>query len=89
MGSEQILELGSEAIKTTLLLSAPLLICALVVGLTVSIFQAVTQINEATLSFIPKIAAVAIALVISGPWMIDVMKRYTTRIFENIGTMVR
>ena len=89
MSPELVLTLGHETIKTTLLLAAPLLICALVVGLIVSVFQAVTQINEATLSFIPKILAVVVALVICAPWMLDVISRFTTTLFENIVTYVR
>ena len=81
--------LGQEAIKTTLLLAAPLLICALVVGLIVSVFQAVTQINEATLSFIPKILAVAVALIICAPWMLDVISKFTVTLYENLSTYVR
>jgi flagellar biosynthetic protein FliQ len=89
MTPELVITLGQETIKTTLLLAAPLLICALVVGLLVSVFQAVTQINEATLSFIPKILAVVVALVICAPWMLDVISRFTTTLFENITTYVR
>ena len=89
MTPELVLTLGQETVKTMLLLSAPLLICALVVGLMVSIFQAVTQINEATLSFVPKIVAIVVTLILCGPWMIDVMSRFTTTLFDNIVTYVR
>jgi flagellar biosynthetic protein FliQ len=89
MTPELVITLGQETIKTTLLLAARVLICALVVGLLVSVFQAVTQINEATLSFIPKILAVVVALVICAPWMLDVISRFTTTLFENITTYVR
>jgi flagellar biosynthetic protein FliQ len=89
MTQELVITLGQETIKTTLMLAAPLLICALVVGLLVSVFQAVTQINEATLSFIPKILAVVVALVVCAPWMLDVISRFTTTLFENITTYVR
>lgn len=89
MTPELIMTLGQETIKTTLLLAAPLLLCALVVGLIVSVFQAVTQINEATLSFIPKIVAIVIALVLCGPWMLDVISKFTTTLYENIATYVR
>ncbi len=89
MSQELVITLGQETIKTTLLLAAPLLICALVVGLLVSIFQAVTQINEATLSFIPKILAIVVALIICAPWMLDVISRFTTTLYENIVTYVR
>jgi len=81
--------LGQETIKTTLMLAAPLLLCALVIGLVVSIFQAVTQINEATLSFIPKILGIVVALIVCAPWMLDVISKFTTTLFENISTYVR
>jgi flagellar biosynthesis protein FliQ len=89
MTPELVISLGQETIKTTLLLAAPLLVCALVVGLMVSVFQAVTQINEATLSFIPKILAVVVALIVCAPWMLDVISHFTTTLFENITTYVR
>lgn len=89
MTEDLVLTLGQETVKTMLLLSAPLLICALVVGLGVSIFQAVTQINEATLSFVPKIVAIVITLIICGPWMMDVMSKFTIGLFDNIVNYVR
>ena len=89
MTPELVMTLGQETIKTTLLLSAPLLICALVVGLIVSIFQAVTQINEATLSFIPKIVAICAMMIFCAPWMLDVITKFTTTLYENISTYVR
>ncbi len=89
MTPELVMTLGQESIKTMLLLSAPLLICAVVVGLAVSIFQAVTQINEATLSFVPKIVAIVLTLILCGPWMMDVISRFTTTLFDNISTYVR
>jgi flagellar biosynthetic protein FliQ len=89
MTPELIMSLGQETIKTMLLLSAPLLGCALIVGLMVSVFQAVTQINEATLSFIPKILAIIAALVVCAPWMLDVISKFTIGLFDNISTYVR
>jgi flagellar biosynthesis protein FliQ len=89
MTPELVMTLGQETIKTMLLLAAPLLLCALIVGLVVSIFQAVTQINEATLSFIPKIVAIAVVLLICAPWMLDVISKFTTGLYENISTYVR
>ena len=89
MTPELVMTLGAETLKTAMLLSAPLLICALVVGLLVSVFQAVTQINEATLAFIPKIITVALVLVICAPWMMDLMTKFTTSLFENIVEYVR
>jgi flagellar biosynthetic protein FliQ len=88
--SEQlIIHLGQDALKTTAMLAAPLLISTLVVGLAVSIFQALTQINEATLTFVPKMIVIAIVLVLAGPWMMDVMSQYMVGLFENMATMVR
>ena len=89
MSEEVILKLGLDTLKVTALLASPLLIAALVVGLVVSVFQAVAQINEATLTFIPKMIVVAIVLVLAAPWMLDVMNQFTVQIFENIGEMVR
>lgn len=89
MNEDLILQLGQDALKVTAMLSAPLLLGTLVIGLIVSIFQALTQINEATLTFIPKMLVVALIFVLAGPWMVDVMSHYTIDLFENIATMVR
>ena len=89
MSEELVLKLGQETIKTTAMLCGPLLAAALIVGLIVSIFHAVTQINEATLTFIPKMIVVGIVLVVAAPWMLDVMNHFTVELFENIGDMVR
>jgi flagellar biosynthetic protein FliQ len=89
MTEELVIKLGQDALRTTAMLSAPLLISTLVVGLAVSVFQALTQINEATLSFIPKMIVVAIVFVLAGPWMMDVMSTYTVTLFDNIAVMVR
>lgn len=89
MTEELILKLGQDALRTTALLASPLLVSTLVVGLLVSIFQALTQINEATLTFVPKMILVALILVFAGPWMLDVLSSYTVDLFENIAVMVR
>lgn len=89
MNEDLIIQLGQDALKTTIMLSAPILITTLVVGLLVSIFQALTQINEATLTFIPKMVVVAIVIVLAGPWMLDLMKSYTVKLFENVPNLVR
>ncbi len=88
MTPEFVMGLGREAITLVLLMAAPMLGFGLVVGLTVSIFQAVTQINEMTLTFIPKIVAVALALMVFLPWMISIITDFTTRLFELIPTLV-
>ena len=89
MTEEIIIRLGQDALRTTALLAAPMLLSTLVVGLAVSIFQALTQINEATLTFIPKMIIVAAVFVLAGPWMMDIMSNYTINLFENIATIVR
>ena len=89
MTEELVIKLGQDALRTTAMLSAPLLISTLVVGLAVSVFQALTQINEATLTFIPKMIVVAAVIVLAGPWMMDVMSAYTVNLFDSIAIMVR
>lgn len=78
-----------DAIKTAISLAAPMLLAGLVVGLLVSIFQAATSINEMTLVFIPKMLAVAVALIFFFPWMMQTMVAYTTNLFENLIFYVR
>lgn len=89
MNEDLVIMLGGDALQTTAMLASPLLIAALVTGLVVSVFQAITQINEATLTFIPKMLIVALVIVLAGPWMIDLMKTYTINLYENIHTYVR
>ena len=84
-----VMKLTHEALFTVAKLSGPILVTTLAVGLLVSIFQALTQINEATLSFIPKIIIVGLILALAGPWMLDVITQYTTQLFENIPELVR
>jgi flagellar biosynthetic protein FliQ len=80
--------IGSRALEITLLLAAPLLLVALVTGLIVGAFQAATQINEQTLSFIPKLLAMALAMVVAGPWMLKVLISYTRELFESIPSLI-
>jgi flagellar biosynthetic protein FliQ len=80
--------LAHQAMYIGLLLSAPLLLVALVIGLVVSLFQAATQINESTLSFIPKLLAIAVTLVIAGPWMLTTMLDYLRHTLTSIPTLV-
>jgi flagellar biosynthetic protein FliQ len=89
MTEDIILSLGRDAIWTTVALSAPLLLASLVVGLVVSIFQAVTQINEATLTFIPKMLAIVVMMVILAPWMTQMLTSYTTDLFTALPSYVR
>ncbi len=88
MTPELVLEIGRQAIEMTLMLAAPLLLSALVIGLIVSIFQAATQINEATLSFIPKLIGTFLVLILAGPWMLQLMVDYIRRLFEMIPQVI-
>lgn len=88
MTPESVMTLGREALEVTLIISAPVLLSALVIGLVVSIFQAATQINEQTLSFIPKLVGMFGVLIIAGPWMVGLMVDFIQRLFSNIPWMV-
>ena len=88
MTIETVTELGRQAIETTMLVSAPILGLSLVVGLMVSTFQAMTQINEATLSFVPKIIAAVAVLAIAGPWMMTTLVEYLQRVLQSIPAAV-
>lgn len=88
MNSGTVMEIGRQAIETTLMLSGPLLLVALLVGLIISIFQAATQINEATLSFIPKLVAVFAALLLAGPWMLQVILSFMRKMLESIPNII-
>lgn len=84
MTPESVMTLGHHAMEVTLMVAAPMLLVALVIGLVVSIFQAATQINEMTLSFIPKLVGIFLALIIAGPWMLSVMLDYMREVFTSI-----
>ena len=84
MTPETIMTLGQQALLTMLLISAPLLGAALAVGLLISVFQAATQINEMTLSFIPKLVAVFVTMVVAGPWMTSILVEYVRRLIAGI-----
>lgn len=88
MTTQSVITIGRQALELTLLVSAPLLLTALIVGLLISIFQAATQINEATLSFIPKLVALFVVMVIAGPWMLQQMVDYIQRLFGNIPNLI-
>ena len=88
MTPESVMSMGYEAMKLSLLLAAPLLLMALVTGLVISLFQAATQINEMTLSFIPKLLAVFATLVIAGPWMLNLTLDYMRNLFSSIPQLV-
>ncbi len=88
MTPESVITLIQQALEVLMMVSAPLLLTALVVGLVISIFQAATQINEMTLSFIPKLLAMFLVILLAGPWMLTVMVDFTRRILTSIPQMV-
>lgn len=88
MTPESVMALGTEAMKVALALAAPLLLAALISGLVVSLLQAATQINEMTLSFIPKILAVVATIIIAGPWMLNLLLDYMRTVFSNLPTLI-
>ncbi|MEK7842794.1 MAG: flagellar biosynthesis protein FliQ [Pseudomonadota bacterium] len=88
MTPESVMTLGQQALEITMMVSAPILLTALAVGLMVSIFQAATQINEMTLSFIPKLFSMLVMMVVAGPWMLNLMMDYMRRLFTNIPWML-
>jgi flagellar biosynthetic protein FliQ len=88
MTPESVMTIARQAIELTAIVSAPLLLSALVTGLVISIFQAATQINEMTLSFIPKLLAILGALALAGPWMLTLLTDYTRRLLESIPAMI-
>jgi flagellar biosynthetic protein FliQ len=89
MTPELVVQLARRSFEATLLLAAPLLLASLIIGLIISIFQAVTSINEATLAFAPKIIAVMVAMIIFFPWMMSYMSDFTREIYSFIATMRR
>jgi flagellar biosynthetic protein FliQ len=88
MDNTFVVEITNQAIKVTLMLAAPMLFGALVVGILVSLFQAVTQINEQTLSFIPKMLVIVMALVLLSPWMMDTITSFTRDLYVSIPSVV-
>ena len=88
MTPESVMTIGQQALQVTLLVAAPMLISALAVGLLISIFQAATQINEMTLSFIPKLLVIFLMMIVFGSWMIGQLVDYTQRLFSSIPGLV-
>lgn len=88
MTPETVMTIGTRALEITLMLAAPMLLVALTVGLLVGVFQAATQINEQTLSFIPKLLAMAATLAFAGPWMLKLIVGYTRELFESIPGLI-
>ena len=84
MTPDTVIDLGRDALVMTVMLSAPLLLAALVTGLVIGLFQAATQINEQTLSFIPKLLAMVVVLMATGPWILSTMLNYTSDLIVNV-----
>jgi flagellar biosynthetic protein FliQ len=89
MTQQDVVNIGRRAVETVLLGAGPMLIIGMLVGLIISIFQAATQINEQTMTFIPKIIAVFVTLLIFGPWLINLLVTFTTEIISEIATIGR
>jgi flagellar biosynthesis protein FliQ len=88
MSPETVMTIGQHALEMTLMLAAPMLLVGLAIGILVGIFQAATQINEMTLSFIPKLIGMATALLIAGPWMLKQLVNYTRMLIESIPSLI-
>lgn len=88
MTPEMVTTIGQQALWVTMMIASPLLLSALAVGLLVGMFQAATQINEMTLSFIPKLLVLVLALVAAGPWMLSVIVNYTRQMMEQIPSLI-
>ena len=88
MTPELVITIGQKALWVTMLIAAPLLLSALAVGLLVGMFQAATQINEMTLSFIPKLLVLVLALVVAGPWMLSLIINFTRQLMEQIPSLI-
>ena len=86
MTPEMVVDISRGAVQTVLLVSAPMMVAGLVVGLIIGIFQAATQINEQTMTFAPKIVAVMVALIVAAPWVINLIVSYTRNLYESIGS---
>jgi flagellar biosynthetic protein FliQ len=88
MTPETVLTIASDSLSVTALLAAPILLVTLITGVLIGVLQAATQINEMTLSFIPKLMALVITLLVTGPWMLQVLTSYTRTLFANIPGML-
>jgi len=88
MNADTVIDLSQQALYVIIMLAAPMLISALMIGLFIGMFQAATQINEMTLSFIPKLLVLAISIMIAGPWMLDLILNYTRRLYLSIPSLI-
>ena len=84
MDADSVMQLGRQSLEVTILLAAPILLASLIVGLLIALFQAATQINEMTLTFVPKLIVIAVVMMMFGPWMLRQITGFTERLFENI-----
>ncbi len=89
MSEDQVMAIAAETLKTMMFIAGPMLIAAMSIGIIVSVLQAITQINEATLTFIPKMLSIILVLVIMAPWMMEVLQNYSAEIFGNFSEWVR
>ena len=85
MSEDLVMSIGADALRTTIYLAGPLLVTAMMIGIVVSVLQAVTQINESTLTFIPKVVGIILVLVVMAPWMVEVMSNYTEQVIITAG----
>ena len=89
MTEDMVMQLGSDAVRTTLYLAGPMLLAAMVIGIIVSLLQAVTQINESTLTFIPKMVAILVVLAVMAPWMLETLQAYASHVLGSAGEWAR
>lgn len=89
MSEDVVMQIAAETLKTMMLIAGPMLIAAMAIGIIVSVLQAITQINEATLTFIPKMIAIILVLVVMAPWMMEILQNYSSEIFGNFSAWVR
>jgi flagellar biosynthesis protein FliQ len=89
MTPESVIEFGQHALYVAMMIAAPLLLTALIVGLVIGVVQAATQINEMTLSFIPKVISMALVALITGPWMLRTMVQFTRQLIESLPSMIK
>jgi flagellar biosynthesis protein FliQ len=89
MTEEMVMSIAGDAIKTTIFLAGPMLAVAMVIGIVVSLLQAITQINESTLTFIPKMVAVILVLVVMAPWMLETLQQYAIQVLGGAGDLVK
>jgi len=88
MDADSVINIGRQTLEVTILLAAPILLSSLAIGLFIAMFQAATQINEMTLSFVPKLLVVALVIMVTGQWMLRQIMGFTTRLFENIPYLI-